>query len=73
MLTVREAAEILGVAKMTVYRLVHNEELLGYRIGRGVRIKGSDLDAYLLDAQSEAVKIYPSPLKGRTGSVDPPG
>jgi excisionase family DNA binding protein len=46
-LTVAEVANELGVAKMTVYRLVHGGELVGHRIGRSIRIQRTALDGYI--------------------------
>jgi excisionase family DNA binding protein len=47
MFTVDEVAEILRVSRMTVYRLVHNDEITNIRIGRSFRIPGVALDEYL--------------------------
>lgn len=47
MLTVAEIAAELRVSKMTVYRLVNERQLPSVRVGRSVRVRRSDLDAYL--------------------------
>lgn len=47
MLTVAEIAAELRVSKMTVYRLVNERELPSVRVGRSVRVRRSDLAAYL--------------------------
>lgn len=49
-LTVAEVADELRVSKMTVYRLVNDRELPSVRIGRSVRVRRADLDAYLATA-----------------------
>ncbi|WP_370026448.1 helix-turn-helix domain-containing protein [Planotetraspora sp. GP83] len=46
-LTVEQAARLLSVSKMTVYRLVHSGELPAVRVGRSFRIARRDLDDYL--------------------------
>ena len=54
---VGHAATRLGVVPKTIYRLIDKGELTGYRIGRVIRIKESDLLAY--EASS---KIQPGDL-----------
>lgn len=46
-LDVAETALVLKVSKMTVYRLIHKGELEAVRVGRGFRIDGKVLRAYL--------------------------
>lgn len=48
-LTVAEVAEKLRVSKMTVYRLCHANELKSKRIGQSMRIRSTDLAAFLGD------------------------
>ena len=47
LLTVHEVAGIMRVSNMTVYRLIRAGELRAARVGRGYRIRESELDAYL--------------------------
>ena len=47
LMTVTEVADTLRVSTMTVYRLVSSGELPGLRIGRNIRIRTRDLDAFL--------------------------
>lgn len=51
-LTVQQVAAELGVSKMTVYRLTASGELPSVRIGRSIRVRVPDLDAYLSRAVS---------------------
>ncbi len=44
-LTVAEVAEMMGVSKMTVYRLVHSGELPAIRFGRSFRVPESAVEA----------------------------
>lgn len=46
-LSTPQAAAELGVTPATVYRLINNGDLAAHRIGRVIRIRGEDLDAYL--------------------------
>ena len=48
-LTVAEVADALRVSTMTVYRLVNNGELPALRVGKNIRIRTRDLDAFLAD------------------------
>ena len=47
LLTVQEVAGIMRVSNMTVYRLIRAGELRSARVGRGYRIRQSDVEAYL--------------------------
>jgi excisionase family DNA binding protein len=49
-LTVAEVATLMRVSKMTVYRLVHSDELAAVRVGRSFRIPEHAIDAYLSEA-----------------------
>jgi excisionase family DNA binding protein len=46
-LTINEIATLLGVSKMTVYRLVEDDKLRARRIGRSLRVDPADLTAFL--------------------------
>ncbi len=46
-LTIAEVASMMRVSKMTVYRLVHNEELPALRVGRSFRVREDDVNEYL--------------------------
>jgi len=56
-LSIRQTATRLGVATRTVYGLINTGRLPGYRIGRVIRVRQDDLDAYL-----ESVRIRPGSL-----------
>ena len=53
-LDVREAAAYLAVTPGTVYRLVRRGELAHTRIGRSVRFRVADLEAYLEEQTSRS-------------------
>lgn len=52
--TVSEVAELLRVSRMTVYRLIKQGELPAIRVGRGYRVRESDIDDYLRARYTEA-------------------
>ncbi|HZZ51638.1 MAG TPA: helix-turn-helix domain-containing protein [Pseudonocardia sp.] len=53
--TVAEAAALLGVSTLAVYRLIHTDELPASRLDGAVRIRQTDLAAYLLARRQCAV------------------
>lgn len=54
-LTVPEVAGVMRVSKMTVYRLIHNGQLDGRRIGRNFRVPSASVRTYL-----EGCRIAPT-------------
>lgn len=58
MLTVPEAAERLGLQPPTVYGMISEGTLPGYRFGRAVRVDEEELGAW-----KEAQRVKPSPPK----------
>ena len=57
-------AKELGVTMRTIYRILDTGELESYKLGRVIRIKRADVDAYL-----ERVKVQPGELR----HLYPPG
>jgi excisionase family DNA binding protein len=53
-LTVAEVATLMRVSKMTVYRLVHSNELTAVRVGRSFRVPEHAVHEYLRGAFSES-------------------
>lgn len=47
MLSIKQAAEILGVHWKTVYNHIINKTLKAHKVGRQWRIKQSDLDEHM--------------------------
>jgi excisionase family DNA binding protein len=56
-LSTQEAARRLGVTPRTLYRFIDQGELTAYRLGRVIRLKLSDVDAFI-----EAARIEPGTL-----------
>ena len=57
-----DAAAYLGLRAPTLYRLINDGVLPAYRLGRAIRIKISDLDAYIASAEIEPgtlAHLYP--------------
>ena len=46
-MTVAEVAKLMRVSKMTVYRLIHSEELPAVQVGRNFRVRESAVNEYL--------------------------
>ncbi|MEX1264032.1 MAG: helix-turn-helix domain-containing protein [Actinomycetota bacterium] len=47
LLTVAEVAAAMRVSNMTVYRLIKSGDLPAVRVGKGYRIRGSELQRFL--------------------------
>ncbi len=67
-LTVNEASKYLGIKASTLYSMVERKEILHYRIGRLIKFKEVDLDAFMeenrvdrVDIEKEAKKILTHP------------
>lgn len=56
-LSTTEAGRRLGVTPRTIARFIGNGELRGYRFGRVIRIRESDLDEFI-----ESCRIEPGTL-----------
>ena len=50
-LSVPEAATRLGVVPKSIYRFIDRGELKAYKMGRVIRLRESDVEAYLVDAE----------------------
>lgn len=55
-LTVAEVADLMRVSKMTVYRLIHSEELPAVQVGRNFRVRESAVNEYLGSSEYTASK-----------------
>jgi excisionase family DNA binding protein len=63
-----DAADYLGVGTRTLYKFIDDGRVPGYRFGRVIRLKRSDLDAFI-----EACRIEPGTLehlRADVGSAD---
>ena len=52
------AAAYLGVVPRTLYRMIDEDKIPAYKMGRVIRLKRADLDAYL-----EANRVRPGELE----------
>ena len=57
-LSTQAAAQRLGVTPRTLYRFIDQGELPAYRMGRVIRLKTSEVDAYI-----ESTRIQPGTLE----------
>lgn len=55
LMTVAEAAEILNVAKRTVYRLMDSGQIVYVRIGRARRIPVEEIDRFIESSKTGGV------------------
>ena len=60
MLTVKEAASRLGLSEKTVYTLIAQGEIEGYKFGKAVRVEQDALDRY-----KARCRIQPPPQERR--------
>lgn len=67
--SVPEAGRYLGVSPDTVRRLIHAGDIPHARIGASIRIRRTDLDAYL-DSHT-STEWHPIPGRGRQRSAAP--
>lgn len=61
-LSTKEAADRLGVTPRTLYRFIDQGELPGYRLGRVIRLKLNDIDAFIDSSRikpGELEHLYP--------------
>jgi excisionase family DNA binding protein len=61
LLNIKQVQELLGLSERTVFRLIKNNDLKGFKAGREWRFEESDIDAYIAEqrkkAQLEANKL----------------
>lgn len=57
-LSTKEAAERLGVTPRTLYRFIDSGDLAAFRMGRVIRLKLADVDAYI-----ESCRVQPGTLE----------
>ncbi|MBP2625860.1 MAG: excise: binding domain, excisionase family [Firmicutes bacterium] len=70
--TVEEVATLLKIKKITVYKMIKRGDLIGYRVGHGIRVDISDLDAFIrkskdqsLSEQIKSTKLAETPYSAR--------
>lgn len=60
----KEAAAALGITPRTLYRLIDEGEVPAYKLGRVLRLRRAEIDAYLDQARvkpGELKHLYPKP------------
>ena len=66
-LSTPEAAQRLGIATRTLYRLINDGQVPAYKFGRVIRLQRSDVDDYI-----DRCRIVPGTL-AVSGPADTPG
>jgi excisionase family DNA binding protein len=59
----------LGITLRTLYRLIDEGQLPAYKIGRVIRLKAHEVDAFIESARVEPgdlSHLYPEPTKGES-------
>lgn len=65
-LSTQDAARRLGITTRTLYRFIDQGELPGYRMGRVIRVKASDVEAFIEASRitpGTLEHLYPEPVK----------
>lgn len=57
-LSTAEAAKYLGITSRTLYRFIDEGQIAGYRFGRVIRLKQTDVDGFI-----ESSRIEPGTLE----------
>lgn len=57
MIDLEEAAQRLGLSVSTVRRLVRDGELTAYRIGKQIRLRPEEVDAFV---NANAIRVQPA-------------
>lgn len=57
-LSTADAAKYLGITPRTLYRFIDEGQIAGYRFGRVIRLKQTDVDAFI-----DSSKIAPGTLE----------
>lgn len=65
-LSTADAAESLGITTRTLYRFINQGDLPAYRFGRVIRVKRTDVDAFI-----EASRIEPGTLDHLSPETSP--
>jgi len=65
-MSTRETAERLGVTLRTLYRFIDEGQIAAYKLGRVIRLKETDVEAFIEGARIEPGSLehlYPEPKK----------
>ncbi len=72
-LSTPQAAEYLGITTRTLYRLIDEGEVAAHRMGRVIRLRPKDLDAYIENSRIEPgslSSLYPDTLASKDAKAD---
>jgi len=71
-LSTRTASERLGVTLRTLYRFIDEGQLAAYKFGRVIRIKETDVEAFIEAARispGSLEHLYPEPRNEQQGAT----
>ena len=54
LLSIKQVQEILGLSERTIFRLIKNGEIQGFKIGREWRFTEADINAYIEKQRQKA-------------------
>ena len=54
LLNIKEVQDTLGVSESTVFRLIRNKKLKGFKLGREWRFEETDIQALIKEQRKEA-------------------
>ncbi len=56
-LTVKEVADYLKLTERTLYRLVQEGKVPGFKVGSSWRFKGADIERWIEDQKKRVLKV----------------
>ena len=65
-MSTRETAERLGITLRTLYRFIDEGQIVAYKLGRVIRLKEADVDAFIEGARiapGALEHLYPEPKR----------
>lgn len=65
-MSTRETAERLGITLRTLYRFIDEGQIAAYKLGRVIRLKEADVDAFIEGARiapGALEHLYPEPKR----------
>lgn len=72
-LSTADAAKSLGITPRTLYRFIDQGELAAYRFGRVIRVKRTDVEAFIEKSRIEPgtlEHLYPEAVSKASGDDD---
>ncbi len=61
LLNIKQVQDKLGVSERTVFRLIKDGELKGFKVGREWRFEESDIEDYIMRQRKKAEQMFQQP------------